>query len=115
MIYLGASGSMHSRLFAASCCVLSVVSFFRQFISVPSLHFGHVASLPGLVGVSWVGESELHGVGTDQRACDAWRSRPAHAGVCRFHVHGVLVAGNLFETILSRFIDSRAFPSMPAD
>ena len=39
-----------TRLFADSFCVLSVVSFCRQFIAVPSLGFGHVASLPGLCG-----------------------------------------------------------------
>ena len=75
---------LSSHQYAASCHVLSVVSFCRQFILVPSLEFGHVASLPGLVGVSWVGKSELHGVGakrgTELRSMTTGTNPPDHRG-----------------------------------
>jgi hypothetical protein len=44
-----------------------VVSFCRQFIVVPSLDFGRLASLPGWL-VSWLGESGVYGAGKECRS-----------------------------------------------
>jgi hypothetical protein len=44
------AGGTPALIFAVSWfCVLAVVFFCRQFIVVPSLDFGLLASLPGLV------------------------------------------------------------------